>query len=219
MLRNGLMIGRGKKESRQSGLPPRPQLSEQAVAFDDPEMAEVHVVINYDSNKSWSIECLAPNKMRLGFAEVSRATLILGLVFNLGQTGFKVVEHEAKIVGPWKEELKVWLENHPGSPCSTEIFFFLRPVRLSFIQGPQYEEAYTLSYGPRELGYNNLDLDIKDPSSPPRIAKFFQIGDHSYIENLCGNAATINGKAFDEHVIASGDILRVGSSTIELSTL
>ncbi|MEK6627600.1 MAG: FHA domain-containing protein [Bdellovibrionota bacterium] len=215
MLRNGLMIGRGPKKDPTVA----PELQQQKIAFDDPEMAEAHVVINYDSNKSWNIECLAPNKIRLGFAEVERAVLIVGLIFNIGQTGFKVVEHEAKNKGPWKEELKAWLEKNPGYPSSTEIFFFSRPIRLSFIQGPQYEEAYTLSYGPRELGYNCLDLDIKDPSSPPRVAKFFQIGAQVYIENLCGAAATINGGAFEQHKIAQGDVLRIGSSTIELSTL
>ena len=157
--------------------------------------------------------------MRMGFEEVGRATLIQGLIFHLGQTGFKVVEHTQSLDGPWPEKMKDWLENNPGRPTATEIFFFLRPVRLSFIQGPQYEEVYTLSYGPRELGYNHLDLTLKDPSSPPRVARFFQIGDQVYIENLCADKASINGKPFDQHVVNNGDILRVTSSVIELSLL
>lgn len=203
MLRNGLVIGKNQL----------------AWSFNDTEMVDAHAIISYGFKKSWNIEALAPAKIRLGFEEVSRAALISGLVFHLGQTGFKVVERTPKNLGPWRKEFKDWLENFPVRQTSTEIFFFLRPVRLSFIQGPQYEEVYTLSYGPRELGYNSLDLNIKDPSAPPRIAKFFQVGDQSYIENLCGNAATINDAPFDQHVISPGDILKISSNIIELSIL
>lgn len=203
MLRNGLILGR-----TQDGL-----------SFDDQEMSASHAVISYTLQKTWSIECLAPARMRLGTAEVGVATLIVGLVFHLGQTGFKVVERVSRSLGPWKEALKEWLDEFPPRKTSTEIFFFLRPIRLIFVRGPQYEEVYTLSYGPRELGYNNLDLDIKDPSSPGRVAKFFQVGDQSFIENLCGERATINGAPFEQHRISKGDLLRVSTSVIELSVL
>lgn len=203
LLRNGLKLGR----------------EQGSLAFDDAEMSDLHAVVMFDIKKSWNIECLAPNKLRLGFEEVERATLISGLIFHLGQTGFKVVEHTSKVEGPWEEKMKDWFENNPGQPTATEIFFFLKPVRLSFIQGPQYEEVYTLSYGPRELGYNHLDLNLKDPSSPPRVARFFQVGDQVYIENLCGEKASINGAPFDQHNVQNGDVLRVTSSVIELSLL
>jgi hypothetical protein len=205
LLRNGLTLGKAQT----SGL-----------SFEnDDEMADLHAVVGFDSKKSWNIECLAPSKMRLGFKEVERASLILGLIFHLGQTGFKVVERAQRPKGPWLEELKDWLEASPGRQTSTEIFFFLRPIRLSFIQGAQYEEIYTLSYGPREIGYNSLDLNIKDPNTPPRVVKFFQIGDQVYIESLCGDKVTVNGSTFDQHQVSAGDILRVSSSVIELSFL
>ena len=184
MLRNGLILGNFQDD----------------LSFDDSEMFDSHAIISYNLQKLWNIECLAPSKLRLGTQEVVSASLIPGLIFHLGQTGFKVVERVPTIIGHWKEALREWLETFHARPTSTEIFFFLRPIRLIFVRGPQYEEAYTLSYGPRELGYNNLDLDIKDPSSPRRVAKFFQVGDQSFIENLCGDRATMNGAAFDQHV-------------------
>lgn len=202
-LKNGLIIGREQGD----------------ITIADSEMADAHAVISYGFKNSWNIECLAPAKMRLGSDEVTRAALILGLIFHLGQTGFKVVEKQKKTLGPWKDEIKEWLDTFPARQTATEIFFFLHPLRLRFIKGPQYEDTYTLSYGPRMLGYNNLDLDLKDPSSPPRVAKFFQVGDKSYIENLCGPLATINGTAFDQHLISNGDLLRISSYTIELSIL
>lgn len=201
-LKNGLVVGK----------------SVDSLHFDE-SMAELHAMISLDSKKHWNIECLGSNKIRLGFEEVSRARLIFGLIFNLGQTGFKVVQNEGRVVASWEKELKTWFENNPGPQLESEIVFFLKPVRLSFILGPQYEEVYTLSYGPRELGFNNLDLNIKDPTAPTQVARFFQIADQIYIENLCGDKATINGQAFDQHPVASGDKLKVASNVIELSLL
>lgn len=190
-----------------------------SLIFDDETLEDQHAVIKLDSKKSWNIECLDKNTLRLGFDEVSRARLIVGLVFNLGQTAFKVVLREGRQIGSWVNELKTWLTNNPGPRTESDIFFFLKPIRLSFIQGPQYEEVYTLSYGPRILGHNQLDLNIKDPTSPSKVARFFQIADKIYIENLAAEKATLNGLQFDQHPISSGDKLKVGANVIELSLL
>lgn len=202
-LRNGLLLGK-----EQGGIP-----------FDDKEMASSHAVITFDKKNMWNIECLAPNMMRLGFEEVARAALIKGLIFHLGQTGFKVVERAPTKIDSWKNEIKTWLDEAPARPESTDIQFFLKPIRLNFIQGPQFEEFYTLSYGPRVLGYNNLDLNLKDPSSPAQVVRFFQVADQSYIESLCGDAVTINNEPFVQRPLSDGDVLRITSSVIELSFL
>lgn len=203
VLHNGLKIGRTSSE----------------LFFNDPEMKNLHIIAEFDLKKLWNIRCLDNSKIRLGFEEVNLATLIPGLVFHLGQTGFKVIERSPNLSASWKNDLITWLENFSSQAVPSNFFFFLKPIRLTFIQGPQYEEIFTLGYGPREIGYNNLDLSIKDPSTPLKVAKFYQIGDRSYVENLCGDAATINGAVFDQHIIYTGDILRVSSSTIELSIL
>ena len=190
-----------------------------SLIFDDDAMGELHAIVSYDQKKSWNIECLGENRLRLGFDEVVRARLIVGLVFNLGQTGFKVVERVSREISSWQDSMKDWFENNPGPKTDSEIFFFLKPIRLSFIQGPQYEEVYTLSYGPRELGHNHLDLNIKDPAVPALVARFFQVADQVYVENLGGEKITINGNTFDQHLVSSGDKLKVVSNVIELSLL
>lgn len=202
-LKNGMVLG-----NERADLP----------IYDD-QIAHSHAIISLDQKNSWNISCLDQNKIRVGLREVERAKLMVGLVFNLGQTGFKVVERASRPKGHWKDELKTWLEENPAEKTDSDIFFFLRPIRLSFTQGPQYEVVYTLSYGPRELGFNSLDLNIKDPATPQKVARFFQISDQAYIENLCGDVATINNQPFFQHPIAQGDLLRVASSTIELSII
>ena len=187
--------------------------------FADAQMPELHSVFSIDSKNSWSIECLAPLKLRLGGTEVARATLLYGLIFHIGQTGFKVVERSALAFSSWVEGLREWILRNPAPPVSSDIFFFRNPVRLTFIQGIQFEEYFTLSYGPRVLGFNNLDLNIRDPLVPSRVAKFFQIGEQTYIENLCGERAKINGNYFDQHPVEGGDLLSIASNVIELSVL
>ncbi|OFZ28515.1 MAG: hypothetical protein A2622_05315 [Bdellovibrionales bacterium RIFCSPHIGHO2_01_FULL_40_29] len=200
-LRRGLVIG------RQTG----------DITFPDRLMAESHGVLVFDHKKTWNIECLSPYKARLGSSEQARISLLPGLVFHLGQTGFKVVEKEALLYESWDEGVVDWLRHHHGEARSKEFFFFLRPVSLNFTQGPQYEEFLVLSYGPRLLGHDSLDINLIDPSLPKEVARFFQIADQCYIENLCREKALINLKPFDQHPIQDGDLLKIGSTIIELS--
>ncbi len=189
------------------------------LSFADLQIPEFHSFISFDSKNSWYIECLAPLKLRLGQAEVPRASLLVGLIFHIGQTGFKVVEKSKPSFVSWEQGMGQWLSRHPGQAVANEIFFFLSLLRLTFIEGIQFEEYYTLSYGPRVLGYNNLDLNIRDPSVPNQVAKFFQIGDQSFIENMAGDRVKLNGLCFDQHLIQNGDKLTVASNVIELSIL
>lgn len=207
---------KGKRISLKNGL----QIGQNApYGFNDSQIATLHAVLAFDGKNTWFLECLAPLKLRLGTVEVPRAAMLPGLVFHLGQTGFKVVEKAKLAYDSWDEGMKDWLSHYPGQRMGTEFFFFPIPLRLTFIQGTQFEEFYTLSYGPRVMGYNNLDLNIKDPSTPHTAAKFFQVGTQAYVENLCGELLKLNGVNFDQHPIQDGDKLTVASSVIEVTLL
>lgn len=187
--------------------------------FGDPEMASVHAEIYLDPNFLWKIRALDGNKIRAGSSEGVSLSLISGLIFHVGQTGFKVIEKPKSSFTTWEESLVEFLESDSWEPILTEFFFYLYPVRLTFLSGPQTDEFYTLSYGPRTMGFNSLDLNIKDPTQPGQIAKFFQVGETAYIETLCGDKILINGKAFTQHPIESGDRVMFGANVVELSIL
>lgn len=187
--------------------------------FEDSQMLGQHAVLTYDQKNAWNIEGLGEGKLRIGSNEQPRANLLPGLIFHLGQTGFKVMHKELPKGVSWKQALSEWIASNAFSNQKTNLFFFLRPLRLKFVQGPQYGEFYSLSYGPREMGYNNFDIELKDPSSPILAVRFLQVGDTIYIENFCANQALINGQHFDQHVIQEGDLLTVSTSVIELSFL
>ena len=187
--------------------------------FGDEEMSSVHAETYLDSNFLWKIRSLGANKIRAGSSEGVSLSLIQGLVFHMGQTGFKVIEKPPVSFQRWEDGLVDALESDNWEPVLTEFFFYLYPVRMTFLQGPQTDEFFTLSYGPRVMGYNSLDLNIKDPTQPEQIAKFFQVGETAYIESLCGNKIQINGKPFTQHPIESGDQIIFGANLVELSIL
>lgn len=202
-LRKGLLLGR----------------SAESLSFADQAMGSQHGYLDFDLKKSWIFECLLPNKVRVGSAEQERITLMPGLVFHLGQTAFKVIEKVNRVYETWDEGLIAWLKENPGHQKPNDFFFFLSPISLAFIQGPQYEQFITLSYGPRHMGHSSLDIELIDPSIPKSVAQFFQVGERCYIENLCGNLATINSNPFDQHPIQDGDRLKINSTIIEMSTI
>ena len=191
--------------------------------FSDEEMGKLHAEVFIDQNMSWSIKSLDDNKIRIGSGEVDRISLILGLVFHLGQTGFKVVEKPALKLEGWEEALTDWVEEQAWESKQTDFFFFLYPVRMTFLSGPQSDEFFTISYGPREMGFNNFDLNIKDPTQPKKIVLFYQIGETAYVENRAGgldsDKVLVNKNRFDHHAISDGDRLQFGTHLIEFTIL
>ena len=208
---------KGKKITLKKGLVIGRQM--ELLSFADSAMAEQHGVLDFDSKMSWYFECLAPAKALVGSKEQARISLIPGLIFHLGRTAFRVVEKENQIFESWQKGLIQWLRDNPGIQKDSEAFFFLNPVSLAFVQGPQSDEFVTLSYGPRFLGHGSLDIHLKDPQAPKKVGHFFQVADRCYIENLCGERATINSNFFDQHPIQDGDRLKINSTIIELSIL
>lgn len=202
-LKNGLQIGR----------------KSEPMHWDDPEMSDVHGVFLVDHKKQWNFECLDGSVVRVGSSEVPRASLLLGLVFHIGQTGFKVVERPPLLYENWQEGVKDWLNTHSGRELYSPITFFSYMVQLAFVEGMQFGQFYTLSYGPREIGHNSLDLNIADPSAPPRVAQLFQENNDIWIENLCGPVALINGFPFEKQLVKNGDRLSITTNVIELSIL
>lgn len=191
--------------------------------FSDEEMGKDHAVISLDQNMSWNISGLDKNKIRVGLGESDRISLIAGLIFHLGQTGFKVIEKPQLRLEGWEEGLTDWLSEQRWQQKQTDFFFFLYPVRMTFVSGPQSDEFFTISYGPRIMGFNNFDLNIKDPSQPKQIVKFYQIGESAYVENLIvgpeSDKVLVNKNRFDHHAISDGDRLSFGSYVIEFTIL
>ena len=60
--------------------------------FKDSEMQPEHAKIELDHNFIWKISSLGKSKIRISTDEVDSISLMPGLIFHIGQTGFKVIE-------------------------------------------------------------------------------------------------------------------------------
>ena len=133
------------------------------------------------------------------------------------------MRHNGSRLEGWEEGLTDWLSEQDWQAKQTDFFFFLYAIRLTFLSGPQSDEFLTISYGPREMGFNNFDLNIKDPSQPKKIVRFYQIGESAYVENMAGgldsDKVLVNKNRFDHHAIADGDKLQFGAYLIEFTIL
>ena len=191
--------------------------------FSDDVMSNQHAVVDIDSNLSWNISCLDENKIRVGLGETNKISLISGLVFHLGQTGFKVTDKPKLNFRGWESGLTDWISEQCWEQKQTDFFFFLYPIRMTFLSGPQSDEFFTISYGPRTMGFNSFDLNIKDPSQPGEILRFSQVGESAYIENLVdglkSDKVLVNKNRFDHHPISDGDRIQFGPHLIELTIL
>src|SRR6476646_5377629 len=105
-LRKGLLLG------RETGT----------LQFQDDLIAEQHAVFDFDQQNSWYIECLAPNNALLGSVEQQRVKMIPGLIFHLGNTGFKVLEKTHLGLESWEEGLKEWIKENRGKQMDQQFF-------------------------------------------------------------------------------------------------
>lgn len=195
--------------------------------YHDQEMENDHALSSIDHNLSWKINGLNGSKIRVGLEEKAHITLIPDLIFHIGQTGFKVIPRGPITSNPWEQKIAEIIGSNEWSSEDSKSYFLLNAVQLLFQQGPQAGEILTLSYGPRELGHNNLDLNLKDPSLPRRIVSFKQVGDRIEIESLLTSDQNgklllqINGTELTENPVPvqTGDLLKIGTNILEISFL
>ena len=195
--------------------------------FGDDDMLENHAIVNIDSTQMWSVRTEGapgqpvnnPAKIRIGAAETERIALIPGVIFHLGQTGFKVVEIPVNRDFDISAATAKWLENQTWIQKRPSVFFYLLPLRLSFIKGPQAGDFYTLSYGPRMLGFNQTDLNLLEPGLPKEAIHFTLDNLRPKIKRSSDFPVFINNDVLSEHFVEDGDIIKIGTNVIEMSIL
>ncbi len=205
-----------------TNLPLKQNYVFKAETFQDGDMQPEHAKVTLDHNFNWKISGLDGSKIRVSTDEMDSVSLMPGLIFHIGQTGFKVVERSHHSASEWENVSAEFidmlnLDNHGPS----ELFFFLLPVQIVFTQGPQSGDIYTLSYGPRILGSNNLDLNLKDPAQPHELLKFTQVGDTVIVENLAGEKSIqVNKEPFTKYTLSdSTNRFTFGSNIMDISIL
>ena len=189
--------------------------------FNDSEMQSEHAKVFLDHNFNWKISGLGGSKIRISTDERDAISLIPGLIFHIGQTGFKVAERNHPPASEWENVSADFISNMSfDATDSCDLFFFLLPVQIIFTQGPQAGGIYTLSYGPRILGSNHLDLNLKDPAQPHELLRFSQVGGSVIVENLADEKSIlVNKRSFKKHTLTESDRFTFGSNIMDISLL
>ena len=99
------------------------------------------------------------------------------------------------------------------------MFFYLLPLRLSFIKGPQAGDFYTMSYGPRMLGFNQTDLNLLEPGLPKEAIHFTIDNLRPKIKKGSEFKVLVNDEVLSEHYLNDGDMIKIGINEIEISIL
>lgn len=157
------------------------------VVIDDAKISSLHAEVEEDSNGNLLLTDLgSSNGIVVNNNRVNRVAMMPGLVFTLGRTTFLVssVDGAPKTIpkteiAPAKEPVEAvnrhWTEVLKTHLTDPKLKFkqkkiMLKPfhlaLKLIFTKGYQYGTEWVVSYGPRKVGSQAVDLQILDPDAP-----------------------------------------------------
>lgn len=197
------------------------------VTINEPKMSGLHAQIRSTENgKLFLIDRESSNGIKVKGVKVQKLQLLPGVTFQVGSTVFLVLEGEEppeqveKIdTQDWRETLNAHIPHlklEDAKPIAA-IRCFKGPITVSFVEGFQAGQKFTLGYGPRNFGLACLGFEIIDPKSPDFA--------FSIVASPAGTAefwsdnpdsVLLNGVSADREFLKNGDIIRVGSTLIEI---
>lgn len=189
------------------------------------------------------------NGMILNERRVKKVALMPGVIFTIGAGQFRVIKddsafaHEvpgAKNVDPieipkvfavplnrgpqdWREKLEESWEQHApmvSSPSEAQIIHAFSPaVVLDFIEGVQADQKITLGYGPRQAGFDHLDIDLQDPTIPDEAFEIKPGPSGAELVDLTQGQIFINNQVCSVTHLEEGDIISIGQTKIKVRYL
>lgn len=196
------------------------------VILSDPKVSSLHAEIQVDAKGQLILVDLdSSNGLLINGQNVKKIALLPGVVFEMGRTQLKVVqldEHDAIALGAivtWRaaikdDVLKLPGENQllPESPVSLSPF-----LKLTFIQGLQTDQVFSVGYVPRTAGSHSLDLELLDPEAPERAFRILQGPGQAIIESLAPTRVYLNKKLFIKAPLNEGDQISFGQSILRVN--
>lgn len=126
---------------------------------------------------------------------------------------------------PWRIELVTMIEKEfplvlPAALTEPPAIGAFSPaVILDFVEGLQADSKITLGYGPREAGFNHLDVELLDPWSPRRAFVLSPGPGSVQIKDLTNGKVLINNRPFDTAFLEENDVVSVGKTKIKIRYL
>ena len=91
-------------------------------------------------------------------------------------------------------------------------------IRLIFTQGPQINTAWTIGYGPREIGPESSEFPLVESGLPDICFSLHPTERGVMFKTSHPDRVSLNNKATKSDILSSGDVIRIGESMIEVET-
>jgi pSer/pThr/pTyr-binding forkhead associated (FHA) protein len=196
------------------------------ILIDDEKISGEHAQFELDNKGQFVLVDLeSSNGILTANRRIKKIAMMPGVVFRLGRTSFRVVTVEAPQaqefarVRSWRENLLEklpldWVQKKPPVGATLP---FSPALRLKFTQGVQADESLLLGYGPRRVGANSLDIDLRDPEAPDLAFEIIPQNGLAQIKNLCRNNLSLNNKPVETETLQDGDLIRIGGTLIKVT--
>jgi pSer/pThr/pTyr-binding forkhead associated (FHA) protein len=130
---------------------------------------------------------------------------------------------DAKVlsVKNWKERVQDSVAaQEPASDPEPKILGAFSPALiLDFIEGVQTDQKITLGYGPRQGGFNHLDVELLDPKTPDLAFDLLPGPGSVEIRDLTGGEMLVNGRPVETRFLEEGDLISIGNTKIKVRYL
>ena len=177
-------------------------------------------VISLPDGKLCLKDAGSQNQFLVNGKRVSRVELTDGVIFQVGQCVFQVIETDEKdspgikIEKNWKDIVFSTLGKNTGINVS-KATSLSPPVRIDCIQGPSSDLSWFLGFGPRLFGPLCEDIEILEKDSSDISFEISQNNEGPCVRSLSKNVL-VNNKRISEKQLEDGDLIQVGSSIFKI---
>lgn len=193
------------------------------VRLTDPKVSGLHAEVVLDSNGQLIlIDKQSFNGLIIGGKKVSKIILMPGVKFQIGKTTFKV-RNSKKSSSIEEQENENWLQTiskiQDLIPVNVNKIVskpFIIPIELHFLEGIQAGTILTLGYGPRVVGFLNLDIELKEIHSPEDSFILTPEDSNVTFKTKYQEDVKINGLSLDSKIIESGDRISIYNTVIQV---
>ncbi len=202
------------------------------VHIDDPRLSALHASIkSSEKGRLFLVDRESSNGIKVNGKRVDKVLLTPGASLQIGSTILIVLEEAAA------EELDLNVPIDPVPELSwqdlirrelpslglrnlkpeTEPVVFKQVFSLRVIEGYQQDQEFVLPYGPRSFGLACLDFELIDPLAPPLAFQIYPNADGDPVfKTDHAESVHLNGISSPTENLQNGDIIRVGSTLIEV---
>ena len=215
---------------------------------EDSKVSGTHAKVGVDNKGQFVLlDQNSANALILNARRVKKVALMPGVIFTIGQTQFRVIKDDS-VTDPvviktidafevpkifevpirrepvgWREKVvEDWEQKGPMVSSPTEEFPigpFSPALVLEFIEGVQADQKVTLGYGPRQAGFDHLDVDLIDPTVPREAFELRPGPGTAELLDLTAGQVLVNNRHSQVTLLEEGDIISVGQTKIKVRYL